>query len=298
MKKLFIRILLFATAVVAIDLAYGIVMDYLNSHAKGGGVAKRYYISKKSNEEILLFGSSRMAHHYNPLIIQDSIGMTCYNCGEDGNGVILSFGFLEMITKRYKPKLIIYDLSEFDLFVSDNTKFTSLLKPFCDDQDVLNVISDVSPMDRYKLKSNLYKYNSLVISMLGCYVKPTANINGFIPLQGTMSYDPVVKQPVAKEIDSVKMKYLDAFVEKCKDSNIQIVFCISPTYKGVLFKEQYDSFYHIAEKYDVPFWNFIDHEVLSKEKQYYKDSSHLNEKGAELYTNLVINKIRELKNTN
>ena len=54
-----------------------------------GNIYEKLYFSEKSrqndrlihsvlgtNEDILIFGSSRALHHYNPQIIEDSLGMT------------------------------------------------------------------------------------------------------------------------------------------------------------------------------------------------------------------------------
>lgn len=49
-------------------------------------------------------------NHYVPRVISDSLGMTCFNAGEDGNCIILAYGYLQMIMKRHVPKLVIYEI--------------------------------------------------------------------------------------------------------------------------------------------------------------------------------------------
>ena len=41
MKKYFINILLFFIIVVAIDVLYGVALQYMNNHAKGGAIGNR-----------------------------------------------------------------------------------------------------------------------------------------------------------------------------------------------------------------------------------------------------------------
>ena len=103
MKKYIRNILLFFVAIVVIDLLFGVVCQYLNDHSKGGGIKSRYYVCKESNEDVLIFGSSRAKHHYVPDIIEDSLSMTCYNTGEDGNGIIVRL--YEVANKRTKVTL-------------------------------------------------------------------------------------------------------------------------------------------------------------------------------------------------
>ena len=60
MKKYFINILLFFIIVVAIDVLYGVALQYMNNHAKGGAIGNRYYVCKKSNDDVLIFGSTML----------------------------------------------------------------------------------------------------------------------------------------------------------------------------------------------------------------------------------------------
>lgn len=289
MRKFFINIAIFAATIVAIDFCFGLGMDYLNSHAKGGGVAKRNYISKKSTEEIMLFGSSRMAHHYVPKIIEDSLGMTCYNCGEDGNGIILSYGFLKMILERYTPKMIIYDFEAFDLYKDDNMKYISLLKTYCHEPGIMDIITTVSYKDKWKLKSNLYRYNSVGIRTLGSFIaKGKDNNKGYVPLKKVMDYEPDLRVYSELEVDSVKLSMLKSFIEECKKRNIDLVFTLSPRYMGATYGVKYPEIREICIQYDIPFLDYYGDKAISETKGLFQDQTHLNNKGAELFTKELV----------
>ena len=118
MKRFVIKILVFLAIMFILDRGFGLAMKYLQDHAKGGYVGHHNYILHQANEDILIFGSSRAIHHYNPQIIEDSLGMSCYNCGQDGNGIVLFYGWWQMIKERYQPKMIVYDVNpSFDLLI-------------------------------------------------------------------------------------------------------------------------------------------------------------------------------------
>ena len=87
MKKYIAKIFIFFVIMVSLDVVVGVLSDYLVTNAKSGATQKSEYICEKTKEDILIFGSSRAVHHYNPLIIQDSLNMTCYNCGYDACGM-------------------------------------------------------------------------------------------------------------------------------------------------------------------------------------------------------------------
>lgn len=92
-------------------------------------------------------GSSRASHHYVPEIISEKLGMSCFNAGQDGNGIILQYGRWKMLSERYTPKLIIYDINPgFDMVVNDNMTYVDRLKPFCYEVAVKNYVSSIFPM--------------------------------------------------------------------------------------------------------------------------------------------------------
>ena len=136
MKKFILYTLLFFTVVAVVDFAAGKVFYYLQSRA-GGRTGAEWYACKESHEDIIIMGSSRASHHYVPQIFEDSLGLSCFNAGQDGNGIILQYGRWKMIRERYTPKMVIYDVTyNFDLGVNDNMTYIDRLKPFCKDRKV------------------------------------------------------------------------------------------------------------------------------------------------------------------
>ena len=110
MKKFILHILVFFAIVTAVDYVAGKVFRYIQIKA-GGRTGAEWYACKEMKEDIIIMGSSRAIHHYVPRIIADSLGMSCFNAGQDGNGIILQYGRWKMISERYTPKLIIYDVN-------------------------------------------------------------------------------------------------------------------------------------------------------------------------------------------
>lgn len=299
MKKFFINIAIFAVVIVAIDFCFGRCMNYLMNHANGGGYTRQIYISKKSSEDILLFGSSRMSHHYVPKIIEDSLDMTCYNCGQDGNGIILMYGYLKMILERYTPKMIIYDFASFDLYQQDddnNKKYISILKLYCDNPDVMNVITAVSANEKIKLKSNLYRYNTKWMNIISSALKKKEEDinNGYIPLKNVMDYEPKLSISSNLKVDSVKLDMLQMFIETCIDYEVPIVFTMSPRYKGATYGIMYPEICDICKQYSIPFWYYFADSSISETKTMFQDQTHMNETGAEKFTKELIPSIRAL----
>ena len=83
MKKFIFKIIIIFTIVAIFDYFFGVVMGHVVNNINVGGQGRDNYICNVAEEDILVFGSSRAVHHYNSTILEDSLGMSCYNCGEE-----------------------------------------------------------------------------------------------------------------------------------------------------------------------------------------------------------------------
>lgn len=294
MKKYLIKIALFFVAIAVVDFIFGIACQYMNDHSKGGGIKSRYYVCKEANEEVLVFGSSRAKHHYVPDIIKDSLGIACYNTGEDGNGIIFCYGILKMVTQRYAPKLIIYDLSEFDIYQDDNEKYLDLLKPYYFEPGIDEVFWTIEPQNRLLMYSNLYRFNSNCLSILGNYLYPLAYYpSGYAPHFFTMEEPKTVNMKLkSANIDTLKLSFFEKFIALAKDKNIKMVCCISPFYKSTGDAISYSSLQKIMLREEIPLFNFSHIPEISENYRLFKDQSHMNNEGAQLYTSILVSKIK------
>lgn len=285
MKKYLIKIILFFVAVVVVDILFGVACQYMNDHSKGGGVKSRYYVCKESTEDVLVFGSSRAKHHYVPDIIEDSLGMTCYNTGEDGNGIILCYGFLKMITARYSPKLIIYDVTGFDMYEDDNMKYLDLMKPYYYEKGIDSIFWSVEPKTRVMMLSNLYRYNTTCLRVIGNYIHPMTNYpKGYSPLHKIMDYEPENKEETIKAIDTLKIHYFEKFIRLSQNKGIYLICCVSPSYAAPSDDSKFESIKQLCMQCQVPFLYYGAEPVITKNKAFFQDRNHMNDEGARLYT--------------
>lgn len=296
MKKYLIKILLFFLCLTVLDILYGFACQYMNDHSKGGGVKSRYYVNKESMEDILVFGSSRAKHHYVPDIIEESLGMTCYNTGEDGNGIIYCYGVLKMVTERYSPKMIIYDVSRFDFVEDDDSKYLDLLKPYYYESGVDSVFWAIEPKTRVMMLSNLYRFNTTCLRIVGNYLHPTANTpGGYSPLSKTMDYEPevVVSDRTIPMVDSLKLSFFESFIQLCQRQGTQLVCYVSPTYKACSNEDYYYPIMHICEKCGIPFYYMEAESDISNDRSLFQNKTHMNDKGARIYTQKVVELVRK-----
>ena len=167
MKKFVGKVLLFLVGLVFLDFLVGMGGKYLVSHAKGGDTGLSNYICRQMKDECIIFGSSRGMHHYDPNIISDSIGMSCWNCSMDGNGIVLMYGRYKMLSSRYTPKVLVYDVfSGYDLIAGDNNTYLGRLRYYYDEPSVDSIFWSVDEKERFKMMSYCYRYNSQWLQLI------------------------------------------------------------------------------------------------------------------------------------
>lgn len=296
MKKLLIRILIFLLLFAAIDRAVGEGLTALIAHAKGGDTGRNNEIADHVTADIIVFGSSRAIHHYDPRILGKDLGMTCYNAGRDGNGILMMYPYYKMLSARYSPKLIIYDLSGFDVDQDDHSKYLVWLRQFYGRPAVDSMVWDINPAERYKMLCQAYRYNGKSLQIVSDAIHPLQqDILGYKPLTGSLNYAPPATDSAVgqKPIDPFKEKYLVRLIQDCKRSGTKLVFYVSPTYGHRHRSTHYAAIQRLCRSHGIPlFYHQNDRRFIS-DRRYFQDSVHLNAFGAEKYSEVVAREISQ-----
>lgn len=301
MKKYIIGILAFFLCLFCVDRLVGYVSDYLVEHAISGETQKNEYICDRTNEDILILGSSRAVHHYDPRIIEDSLGLSCYNCGYDGCGSITAYGLLNILSKRYCPQIIVYEITPgFDYFKhdKDNTKYLGPLKNYYDREGIDSIFMTISPTECWKMYSHMYRINSKAIQMfLENIMKRNETIKGFHTKEISMSYEPDEKNEyeIRSEYDEVKIMYLKRIISLCKKRGIKLVFLVSPWYKGNGW-EEFTYAVDLARINDIPFITHYSDTLINRNKENFYDPAHMNMKGAQTFTKVFVSDLKNIIN--
>lgn len=295
MKLFFVKLLVFLTLFAAVDWLVGKSLQWINDGTIKGDIGRNNYIMNDlNNRDVLIFGSSRAIHHYSPQIIGDSLNMSCYNCGEDGMGIILSYSRLKAILSRYKPRVIIYDVEPaYDYELNDNEKYLGKLKPFYPKYGSDRTFDEVSPVEKYKMFSSMYRYNSQPIDLIIQRISSspqTGEDYTYAPLKKTMNYEPAISPLHLGERDALKCKYLRSFMQDCNDNNIKLYVAISPRYKNTTEFKEIDS---LCLAMNVPILNHYTDSMFNSRKDYFADQAHLNEAGATAYSKIISREIKQ-----
>lgn len=297
MKKFIIYVLIFLSIIILLDILFGVICRYLNSHAMGGDTANHYNITMVQTDSILIMGSSRAIHHYDAKVLEDSLHTTVYNCGLDGNGILFQYGRLSLILQRYCPKLIIYDaIYTFDISQGSSAeRDLRWLRRWSCNHTLDSLISDISVNEKYKLFSNFYKYNTDFIQMFSDYVRPMQEISykGYKPLNGVIDYLPENNNDEIVEWSPLKLKYFKKFIDLCKSNDIKLVVVYSPWFS----KKTSIPYYRLTELCNeelIPVIDYYGGGVFNDSKNLFKDASHMNDVGAKKFSRDIVHHLRHL----
>lgn len=291
MKKALFKLLLFLLLFCLTDGLAGRLFAYMQSHSPSYSPG---YIAHHASEDVVVFGSSKGGSNYNMVLLNDSLKTRCLNCSDTGNGIIQMYGRYKLLTNRYTPKVIVYDVKpQFDLYKNDNSKYTMRLKPFYDDAGVDSIIWSTGSNERYKMYSSLYRYNFQFMEIIKDYSSPTAfNRSSEKLSRQKMSIIPKAIEPNIEEYDSLKLYYLETMIKDCKERGIHLVFVVSPEYyhyKSI----NYEPLVLLCQQYNVPFIDRSADEQFVGHNDFFMDSLHMNYWGATKWSQFIVQYVQD-----
>lgn len=253
------------------------------------------------NVEVAIYGSSRAWVQIDPMILERQLNKSAYNFGIDGHNFWLQYLRHKSFLKHNpKPQTIIISVDIFTLQKRPNLFNANQFLPYMLHNEEIEYYTS-----SYEGFSS-HDYNIPLIRYLGKFDAIRDALKAFIhrpsPRSGRQKgYKPVKKewnkdferakrQMAYYEVhqDSTSIKLFEEFLVECAADNIEVVMVYAPEYiEGQEFvkgREEvirlYESF---SEKYAVKFLNYSDDE-LCFDKKYFFNATHLNKRGAELFT--------------
>lgn len=293
MKRFIVNITIFFIIFVISDYAVGCIIKLMD-FSKGGEIEKIHSIMTKITPDMVILGSSRASHHYESSILSDSLSLTIYNAGLDGQGTTTAYGILKAISKRRYPRYIICEITpNYDLY-KDNPVELCTFYPYANQEEIASLLIDFDPTNRWKLILKSYRLNSMILRLIPALIQNRNNFKfGYQPLYGTINridYHNKVKQSKI-DINYQKEKYLRLFIEEAIKHNCKILFTISPEFGGG-DSSFYDKEKEIINEYGIPIIDKLNDEKIIYNQEYFQDILHMNQSGSIEYTKLIINELR------
>ena len=300
MKKLIGSIIFIIISLFIVDRVGGEMMWWVNQNTQDVSGPKLKYLANEVHEDIILLGTSRCNLHYVPSILSDSLDMTVYNGGIDASNNIFAHYFaLNMILQHHTPKFVCLELMTNDYTVSDDSfNTTSFFAPYIGRSERGDSIFLEAGNYWYYRLSHLYRYNAKAVSNIGgLFVnRQTDEDNGYLP-QPKPAFPPqeLIEVHKSDNVDSLKLEYIQRFINLCRSNDIGIVFMVSPAYT-IADSDLYDVLKNIAKTNDIPFLDYHTKGLFLDHPEYFKDAEHLWDKGARLYTSMFAHDLKGIIN--
>lgn len=297
-SNIYYRALVFAAMVVILDLVVGRILNHYYFTQRAGEEFRATYAIEKSNADIVIIGASRANHQYHPEIFENRLQMTCYNAGRDGSSMFYYYGILKAITSRYSPKVIILDFSrDFEMKQNSYDRLAMLAPYYEKHPEIRPVVELKSKYEKYKMLSSIYPFNSYIFAIAqrntNFNIQNHTDTKGYTPLHRRWNR-PINSDTsfLNYEIDTLKVAVYRNFIEECLASKINLVIASSPFYNN---SDRVDpSTYmakQIAKSYGISFIDFSKDSTFRRNPGYFADISHLNEDGAIVLSNRIIDSL-------
>jgi hypothetical protein len=301
MKNRYIRFsicsILFITLTLLFDRVLGKVLSHFYIRSEYGVIHHLAYSMDSTEANVIILGSSRAHEHYIPKIIEDSLNITCFNTGMDGNYMLNSFAIYKSLVKRNTPKVVLMDISLREIFIGSGgyDELSSLLPYFKKKEEIREIILLKSKFERLKHLSGIYPFNSTFLEIVESNLR-SEDINvlkGYQPLYGSIKDSTInYLQESEQQVDSIKLKILHSIASDCNARNIRLIFIQSPRYVIASQEKSVSILNELVGFHGAEFWNYINDPIFLK-PAYFRDGAHMNDLGAHEFTKTVVNRLRE-----
>lgn len=300
--KFTLNILILLLLIGIFDQVIGRILKQYYFKQESGLYYRTTYAIDSTTADIVVFGSSRANHHYVPEVFGDSLKMSFYNCGREGNFLLYNYAVFKAIVSRYTPKIVIFDINPDELYYDREgyDRLSSLLPYYKKHPEIRSIVGLKSPFEKFKFISKIYPYNS---SMLTIAIGNT-DLNkerkndqkGYVPLAGYIPDTVLYKiNPFGQAVlDTNKVNAVSYIIQYCKSNKIRLIFIQSPMFAKVSNTSSIEYFDKMTRETRTSFWNFLNDAEFLDKPNFFQDQYHLNNAGAIYFSKLLVKKIKDI----
>lgn len=250
------------------------------------------YAVGKAAPDLLIVGSSRASHHYDTRMLGDSLRCEVYNAGLDGHGLTYASCLILNVADRCSPRLVVWEVS-YKEDGSWNRKVNTLKPWFYRYENVNDAIRRINPPDEaWKCRLASYRFNSLFPRFINACIAGKDTLSGYLPLQdnGKGKRSAHRRDTVRVDgIDSCSRAIFTRTAAILQRKGIPLIVAISPDlriYEGAASLEA------TCQSMNIPFFDAHALPQITDRPELFNDPSHMNSRGAELYTQCFLRFLR------
>lgn len=298
------------TILVLLAIAWGLdVFLTCNLHQSEARMYNTYnaIFSDNLQSDAVIMGSSRGQVQYSPAILDSILDFNCYNLSVDGRCIDAEIVMYNSYRQHApKPKLIIQNV-DFGTLQLSNGYEREQYTPYLRKDDLFKQIKESEGFtwaDRWLPLVRYAGYHEVIKEGLGInnkLSKPTM-YKGWVGRDEKWdgsAFDAISKVPF--EVNPEAAEMFEEYLAQCKNEGVLVVMVFAPIFIGVTEKMDsvqlmFDTYQAYAEKYGCPALNYT-YDSLSYDTNYFYNATHLNKKGAKLFSTKLALDLKELVQT-
>lgn len=294
-KTFLTKLALVSCALIVVDFVAGMGLKTLFYKQKSGKYYKITHAIKNAEEDVVIFGSSHAAEHFDAPLMQKLLAKSVFNFGSQGQSLFYIYPLVKSVLSYHKPKLIIVNLDYNELaYLPQSYQFLSILLPYYHVNAVIDSAISLMPFNEdLKCHSFLYRYNSTIGNIiLYTYVNRfTSTINnlGYDPVPGNICrYDRTDNTQTSNSInfDPNKINYLLMLINAAQSKNVKLLITTTPIYnyntnQPNIYKQKLQQ---LLAKFHINYLDYGTNAGFRGKCLYFSDDTHLNPQGADKWT--------------
>jgi len=289
MKKILFKISVFIILFFIVDFILGEILEPLYFKVKSGTIFNTVYGIRDTHDEILIFGASEVKHSFISKQIEDSLGLTCYNLGFDGNNIYYQYAMLSEILDRYTPHIVVVSTS---ITAEDESSIISLFPFHKRYRRIRETIFEIAPVEKFKTISNAYVYNSLILNIIQGLIYPEPETNGYRPLYNEKYNIESETRKYSIPSSPRTLDYFDKFLKLAVSSGCKVVVVGTPKCWYNSSNGQPSNIKELISHNHVLYLDYENDTTFLYNNDIYYDGVHLNHKGAEVFTRRFISDLK------
>ncbi len=284
------------------DRLIGYELKNMYFKQRNGDYYQTTYAINSAKQQLLIFGNSRASHHYVSSIFEKCINESTYNLGRDGRNILYSLAIFSQILSYHRPDKVILDVTpdEFSWKAGREGEdvMVAALLPYISKPVIYKTIEKTNKSDLILSEIfSTYAYNSIGLQVFGNdlgILSAEQNIKGYEPLIGSKASKLTDTQhqrvgATAKN-DTALVNSFKNFLLLAKKNKIGCYVVVSPLYQ-IGSDSRIPYLKKLTEAFGYPFYDYSDMKIFKQRGLFY-DNSHLNNKGAIIFTSYLANQLK------
>lgn len=303
LRSRWLGLVVFVLGLVLIDRLLGFALERVLDASTPRARALRLAVEapERNYDGIVVLGSSRATHHFEPSEIAPRLGVEVVNFGVDGQGLVFTRLLGARVLRAARPPAAIVVQFDPGDFCKPTFDRAFVLAPLAGRDDLVRKTLGHDWRSRIKLTSSLYRFNSLGPSLALSTVLPTPDMgDGFVPLRGRIDPDAVVPPRDVCGADPLDPTLAALLVELLAEADavgVRVAVTLGPRlrdFDGIPEAERRAiTEARLVVERGGAVWLPLDESTEAGRfgPAYYRDASHLNEEGARRFSRLFASEL-------